>query len=275
MNFKIHQALMGIFHPSLPLIYFLRKLPLSLFFEFRLEIDAVHRPYYGYCLLQAATEAKRIGVDRISAMEFGVAAGHGLIELEKLAEQVSRVTGVKIDVYGFDLEIGLPTPADYRDLPYIWQKDFYKMDKEALIKKIKPETKLVLGNVSETVPEFIKQEIAPIGFIAFDLDYYTSTADSFKLFDCDQTKLLPRVFCYFDDIVGTDEEILCEEVGELLAIREFNEKHSNQKICKINGLAHKRIIKAPWCDMIYVLHNLNHKDYNTYIYHQTDRQMKL
>ena len=266
---------MATFHPGLPLIYLLRKLPLSIGFELRLEIDGVHRPYYGYCLLQAAIEARRLGIERISAMEFGVAAGHGLIQLEKLAEQVSRVTGVAIDVYGFDLEIGLPAPADYRDLPYIWQKDFYKMDKAALEKKIKPETRLVLGDVSKTVPTFIAKDFAPIGFVAFDLDYYTSTRDAFKLFDCDQKKLLPRVFCYFDDVVGTDEEILCDDVGELLAMREFNTRHENQKIQKINGLIHKRIIKAAWCDMIYVLHNFTHTQYNRYIYHKEDRQSRL
>lgn len=275
MAFIPSQILTGIFHPILLIIYLIRKLPLGWFFRLRMYIDGTNRPYYAYGLHQAALEAKALGLSRISAYEFGVAAGNGLVILEKLSEEVTKLTGVEIDVYGFDLKIGLPQSSNFRDLPYIWRKGFYKMDVAALKKKLKPSTTLVLGDVRSTVPKFFKKPVSPVGFIAFDLDYYTSTHDAFRLFDTTERNMLPRVYCYFDDIVGTDEEVLCEYVGELLAINEFNKTHVNKKIAKIHGLFHKRVIKSTWSDMMYVMHNFSHKKYTTYIYPLPDRQSVL
>ncbi len=275
MTFLPFQIATGILYPQLLLIYFIRKLPIKWFFNLRMHIDGIDRPYYAYGIYQAAVEAKALNISKISVYEFGVAAGTGLIMLEKLSEQIARITGVAIDVYGFDAGTGMPGALDYRDVPYIWRRGFYKMDVEALRKKLTNTTKLVLGNVKKTIPKFTKSNVAPIGFIAFDLDYYTSTKDAFRIFDAPDKKMLPRVFCYFDDIVGTDEEIFCEYVGELLAIREFNKAHRLKKIAKVNGLFHKRAIKSTWSDMIYVMHNFAHKSYNSYIYHQKDRQSRL
>lgn len=274
MKFNTTQILIGLLNPFLVLLFLIRKLPLNWLFELRMHIDGVERPYYAYGLYQAALEAKGLGLSKISAYEFGVAGGHGLIQLEKLSKEIEKLTGVQIETYGFDLEIGLPEPSDYRDAPYMWQKGFYKMNSEELKRKLST-TKLVLGNVGKTVPEFMIKDFAPIGFIAFDLDFYTSTMDAFKLFDSPDNKLLPRVFCYFDDIVGTDEEIICEYMGELLAMSEFNNTHENKKIAKINGMYHKRAVKSTWSDMIYVLHSFSHKLYNTYIYPKGDRQNVL
>lgn len=272
MNLTITQKLTALLHPTFIFLFFLRKLPLSWLFEIRMHIDGVDRPYYAYGLYQSALEAQKLKISRISAYEFGVAGGHGLMILERLAEQITKLTGVNIDVYGFDLAVGLPTPADYRDAPYIWQKGFYKMDVDALRSKLSQSTKLVLGDLSATIPTFIKTDFSPIGFIAFDVDYYTSTNSAFHIFDAADTKMLPRVFCYFDDIIGTDEEIMCEYVGELLSMKEFNEKHPKKKIAKINGMFHKRVIKSTWSDMIYVMHNFGHKEYNTYVYPSENRQ---
>jgi hypothetical protein len=238
-------------------------------------VDGLERPYYGYCLYQAANEAKKLGIKRISTMEFGVAGGHGLINLERHAEQISRITGIGIDIYGFDIETGLPASSDYRDLPYIWQKGFYKMDVPVLKRRIKTSTQLVIGDVAKTVPKFIKRKIEPIGFITFDLDFYSSTKEAFLLLKANQTKLLPRVFLYFDDIVGNDEEIHSEYAGELLAISEFNKGFRNRKIAKINSLFHKRVIKSTWSDMIFVLHTFDHPLYNKYIFSSKDRQNAL
>jgi hypothetical protein len=275
MKFTPTQIVIGIINPLMLVIYFIRKLPLSWLFKLRMHIDGIDRPYYAYGLYQAAMEAKALGVSRISAIEFGVAGGHGLIIMERLAEQVERITGVMIDIYGFDIKIGLPSPTDYRDLPYIWQKGFFKMDISALRRNIKNSTTLVLGDVKKTVPVFVKKEISPIGFIAFDLDFYSSTKDALNIFEMPDKKMLPRIYCYFDDIVGTDEEIMCEYVGELLAIKEFNEHHKDRKLAKIHGMFHKRAIKSTWSDMIYVMHNFYHKQYSTYIYHSQDRQNVL
>lgn len=275
MNFNSTQILIGLFNPILVLIFLIRKLPLSWFFRLRMYIDGIDRPYYAYGVYQAALEAKALGIKRISVCEFGVAGGHGLIILEKLSEAISKLTGIGIDVYGFDLKTGLPAPADYRDNPYIWQKGFFTMDVQALKSKIKSSTELVIGDVKKTVPTFAHSSIAPVGFIAFDLDFYTSTTDAFTIFDAPTKNILPRVFCYFDDIVGTDEELQHEYVGELLAIKEYNEKNKYKKIAKINGMYHKRVIKSTWSDMMYIMINVKHPFYNTYIYPTDDRQNVL
>ena len=57
--------------------------------------------------------------------------------------------------------------------------------------------------------------------MSFDVDYYSSTVDLLRIFDAHEEFLLPRVYCYLDDIIGDDWEIHCEYVGELLAIKEF------------------------------------------------------
>ena len=47
-------------------------------------------------------------------LEFGVAGGAGLLSLERIAELVEGLTGVEIEVHGFDTGTGLPAPKDYR-----------------------------------------------------------------------------------------------------------------------------------------------------------------
>ena len=116
------------------------------------------------------------------------------------------------------------------------------MDQDMLRKKLKGAT-LVIGDVEQTCASFFHAYIPPpVGFMAFDLDYYSSTRDAFRLLagaSCEQ--LLPRTLCYFDDIVGPDEACHIEFTGEMLAIEEFNSAAVDRKIAKINGLTHKRI----------------------------------
>ena len=45
----------------------------------RVELGAVQKPAYAYCVLQAARLAERMGIERISVLEFGVAGGNGLL----------------------------------------------------------------------------------------------------------------------------------------------------------------------------------------------------
>ena len=47
-------------------------------FEYRASIDAVIRPQYAYCMIEAAKLARDHGIKKISAIEFGVAGGNGL-----------------------------------------------------------------------------------------------------------------------------------------------------------------------------------------------------
>jgi hypothetical protein len=202
----------------------------------KLDFESIDRPHYGSRLLHAAFLAKKLGHDRIAAIEFGVAGGNGLLALEMHADDVARVTGVRVSVYGFDSGTGMPSPSDFRDLPYLWQSGYYKMDVERLRARLRG-TKLVLGPIEETVPAFCELENPPpIGFIAFDLDYYSSTKSALCLFTAPHNYLLPRVFCYFDDIVGDIDMAINEYTGELLAIREFNDSHEEIKIAPVRGL---------------------------------------
>src|SRR5262245_29668740 len=68
----------------------------------KLKLHSIERPEYGHCLLQAAQLARRLGHSRISAIEFGVAGGNGLVALERHAAYVTRQTGVEVAIYGFD-----------------------------------------------------------------------------------------------------------------------------------------------------------------------------
>lgn len=95
----------------------------------------------------------------------------------------------------------MPSPEGFRDLPYVWDQGFYKMDAESLRSRLKI-AELVLGPVAETIPSFVQRGgVPPIGFVAFDLDYYSSTKRAFGLFEGSAETRLPRMYCYFDDIM--------------------------------------------------------------------------
>jgi hypothetical protein len=258
------RVLRVLFQPGRVAHRIMRALPFGSF-STRCFLDLYPRPHYAYGVQQGALLAKALGIPRISVIEFGVAGGNGLIELEKVAAAASAAIGVGIDVYGFDRGEGLPNAPDYRDLPYTWQKGFFKMDVPALKARL-TTAQLVLGDIGDTLPKFLSRgDIAPVGFIADDLDYYSSTVDCLKIFDAEDEKLLPRVLCYFDDIVGEEHVLQNDEVGELLAVREFNEAHANTKIKPINGLATKRAVPAAWTESMFAMHRFNHKLYNRYV----------
>ena len=233
-------------------------------------------PQYAYGVLQAANLAKRLDLGAITALELGVAGGNGLLELERLSDVIGRQVQVEIRSAGFDLGSGMPEPVDHRDLPYMWQRGFFAMDEQRLRSRLSSAS-LILGEVSETGPAFMSDLDAPIGFISFDLDYYSSTAAAMEaLLNHDASHYLPRVFCYFDDTVGPHEELHSEFAGELLAIREFNDSHEHRKIAKVNGLRYKLLpYEGAWVSGFYVLHLFDHEQYNQYVYPEPDRQFPL
>ncbi len=233
-------------------------------------------PQYAYGLLQAGFLSQRLGIGTFSALELGVAGGNGLVELERLAAAMGRTFGFRVEITGFDLGTGMPSPLDYRDSPYIWQPGFFTMDEKRLNARL-TTARLALGDIARTGREFMARKPPPIGFISFDLDYYSSTATAMSaLLEADPDRYLPRVLCYFDDTVGPHEELHCEYTGELLAIREFNERNTDRKIAQINGLGRKLAgIADWWVEGIYVLHLFSHPRYNEYIYPAKDRQFPL
>ena len=220
------------------------------------------RRHYKHCMLHAANLARKLGHRRISVIEFGVAGGNGLLAMEAHARAIQAQTGVEIQLYGFDNGQGLPPPKDYRDLPYLFQPGYYRMDVPRLKDRLKT-AKLVLGDVAITVSDFTSQEeVPPIGFIAFDLDYYSSTVSALKILDQNFGHLLPRIACYFDDIVGDIDWAYNEFTGALLAINEFNAQHDNTKIAPVSGLRFwGNKIPRPWHEQVYVAHLFTHPDY--------------
>jgi hypothetical protein len=224
----------------------------------RVRCGIFNRPNYAWGVHFAA---KQLGIDRISVIEFGVAGGRGLVELERIASQISKYFGVGIVVWGFDAGAGLPSPIDYRDLPHIWEQGDYQMDIPKLEAKL-TSAKLIIGDVSKTVDPFLaSKDLPPIGFVSFDLDYYSSTAAALKIFDGDSATRLPRVCCYFDDIIWPEEACHNDYIGEYLAIREFNENHATQKLCKLNNLGWMMPYKDAWQEQIYVLSDFSHPLY--------------
>jgi hypothetical protein len=247
-----HRVLHAVIRPDAP---FLR----------RLTWDAHPYPQYAYGLYKAAVEAQRLEIPAIAAVEFGVAGGRGLVALEQHARDIEAVTGTRIAVYGLDAGDGLPAAATNRDLPYVWRRGQFTMDRRALEARLQ-RAELILGDVADTV-EDLKRRVAvtPVGFVAFDLDYYTSTVAALRLFDAPDESLLPRVFCFFDDIIGGDDELHSRFAGELLAIDEFNAEHDQRKLGLIYGLRHKRRIQAFWNESTYVLHCFDHPLYTRYV----------
>jgi len=257
--------LRGLFDPASALAVIWRRVPLGSI-ELRSKFDAVARPPYAYGIVKGAKLAKALKIGKISVIEFGVAGGKGLLQMEKTAAEVSQWLDMEIEVYGFDRAEGLPMPRDYRDLPHHWthhsRSRSFKMDPNLLRAKLK-SAQLVLGEVEETATTFYeKYRPAPIAFVAFDLDLYSSTVAALKIFETQQSNILPRVIGYFDDIVSDDDQLYNEFTGPLLGIREFNDQHPSMKLCKINGLHSARYRKSSWSEGVYVMHSFAHPLYN-------------
>lgn len=218
-------------------------------------------PSYAYGVYCAAQLASNLNIPRISVLELGVAGGRGLLALEKIAAEVEGCFGVGIDVIGFDTGQGMPGGIDYRDMQHVWTGGFYQMDADKLRQRL-TRAKLILGDVGDTVQSWLAgKDFAPIGFVSFDMDYYSSTVKAFGLFEGPPSTHLPRVHCYFDDIAGPEFACMNEYVGELLAIREFNDAHPRRKICQIQNLRCARQRDEAWYAQIYAFHDFEHPLY--------------
>jgi hypothetical protein len=230
-------------------------------YKFRLTIGAVSRPNYGYIVYNAAVLAKRLNYARISVLEFGVAGGRGLLNLEYHVREVEKLLPIKIDIYGFDTGEGLPRPVDYRDLPYLWREGSFKMDFETLRARL-TTAKLVLGNIVDTAKSFFREhDPAPIAAAIYDFDFYSSTTAALKMFDEDEKYFLPRIYCYFDDIIGSEDSLHNDYTGERLAISEFNQAHPYKKLSVAYHLLARKVVQ-PWYHQIFIYHDFRHSRYN-------------
>jgi len=234
--------------------------------QFMTDIQAIERPHYAWCMLRAADLARRLGLTQISALEFGVAGGNGLAFMSDFARAIAGSTGVKIQCYGFDTGKGMPPPEGAKDLPYWFQAAQYIMDEPKLRARV-PDATLVIGDIRDTVDSFVeKYRPAPIGVVFNDTDYWSSTAASLRLFDASRRlpeHFLPRIFKYFDDIIGRELEMYGPCNGQLAAIEEFNATHDDMKIHLNQNLMART--ELPWRFQIYYCHLLKHPRYSDYI----------
>ena len=233
-------------------------------FDFKFYNGLHERPNYAHILTEGALLAKQLGLRRVSAIEFGVAGGNGLLAMERLAEKVEARHGVQFEIYGFDTGKGLPPPVDYRDLPYHWEEGFFAMDVPALQAKL-TRAKLVLGDVRETAKTFFQTHNPdPIAAVAHDFDYYSSTIAALQMFNAPPSFFLPRVFCYFDDILGGRVELYNNYTRQLGAISDYNAEHREKKICHPEYM---KVIQPqlPWHRQIFVHHDFRHPDYCKFV----------
>jgi len=229
----------------------LRALPFSV--DVKSHWDAVERPEYLFGVLYAAEQAKRDGHAAVSVAEFGVAEGHGLLVLQQHALAVQEHTGIAVLVYGFDSGSGMPEgTGDYRDHPDVWKAGDYQMTEPLLRQQLRYGTTLRIGDVGVTA---MTQPIAaPLGFMAMDLDLYSSTAAALRILLRADVAHLRRVALYFDDISAHYNHRFA---GELLAIQEFNRTSKDVKIDRWHGIrAGRPFPDASWLEAMYLAHNL-------------------
>jgi hypothetical protein len=174
--------------------------------------------------------------------------------------KVREISGIWVNVVGFDTGTGLPSPIDHRDVPNLLWTGRFPMDFEALQKRLTTAS-LVLGPIAKTLPTFLEGRPPPVAVISVDVDLYSSTVDCLRLFEAAPSRLLPRVYCYFDDIHGYTYSD-CN--GERLAIAEFNPNHRRQQVCQIHGLKFfvpKAAREAKWVECFYIAHIFDHELY--------------
>ena len=248
----------------------------------------VRYPQYSFGLASACREAKALGINKISALEFGVAGGNGLMALASAAHQCTIEFGIEVQVFGFDSGIGMPNHQGFVDAPYLWKQGDFRMDAGALRDSMPKSTNVIIGQVSDSVPFYLSKvrrssltlesgqavsgiakrpsepctllrsderfdTSAPIAFVSFDLDYYSSTKAALQLFR--GAPCLPRVWTYFDDL-----DFISKQTGEWLAIDEFNSEMNGESF--ISEVALSMPSWVNWAHRMRVLHNYNHPMYN-------------
>ncbi len=226
-----------------------------------LRAQGLDRPNYIWSVLHVADIARYLQIPRFSVLEFGVAGGNGLVALDRLSDAVGDLLDVEIEVYGFDTGAGLPPPQDHRDAPYIMDPGDFPMQEDQLRARLR-RAELVLGMVEDTVGTFLQGSAAPVGFIAFDLDFYSSTVGALKVLDAPAERLFPRVLCYFDDVLGYPWGD-CN--GPRLAMAEFNAAHTERNISHLPGMKWSvpaRQFNSRWAESMYLAHVFDHPRYN-------------
>ncbi|AXC13428.1 hypothetical protein ACPOL_4151 [Acidisarcina polymorpha] len=241
----------------------------------RLLAGGVNRPPYGWCLYHAALEAKALGHKAMTVVELGVAGGNGLVCLSEHRQFIQRAIGIEVVVAGFDGGNGLPASQDPRDLLYCWPAGSFEMDRAALERRIAGRAELIIGDVRTTLGGWNPRPDAPLGAVLFDLDLYSSTMGGFTLLE--KANVLPRIWCYFDDICGYSADATTDRVGEREAVRQFNLAPERDIHKDHLSLAYtfKGMVPEAWHQHIYLYHRVSHPDYNRCLSTIDDHQLPL
>lgn len=225
----------------------------------KIAFDLLVRQHNAFAILNAAERARTCGFSSMTVVEFGVAAGAGLLNLCDLAKKVTSLTGVSIYIVGFDSGNGMPAPRDYRDHPeYYATGDFPMTDFEGLRSRLPDNANLIIGEISQMLPIFVASlsEAAPLGYVVLDVDFYWSSVECLKIFSGATGKYLPLVLLYADDVNYVDHNVW---QGELAAIEDFNKEHDKRKIGRLNNLAQIRLFRnATWLTQMFAVHVLDH-----------------
>jgi hypothetical protein len=248
----------------------LRQFPIGSY-QARVRAGAVQRPHYGWCLYFAAQQARALGYSKVTAVELGVAGGNGLVCMCRHRREIKKELGVEVVIVGFDAGSGLPPSQDPRDLLYFWPAGSFAMDRSALERRTAGEAALRIGDVSETIPQWNPEPDAPLGAVLFDLDLYTSTSAALALLT--KANVLPRIWCYFDDICGGPENMITDRIGEREAIGEFNQKPERVELNDhlSPAYAFKNMTPEAWHQQIYLYHRLSHPQYSQCLYAKGER----
>lgn len=225
-------------------------------FETRLRAGAVPRPNYAWCMYYAAQQAKALGYAAVTIAELGVAGGNGLVCLCGLREEVKQALGIEIIIVGFDAGSGLPESTDPRDVLYFWPAGSFTMNRGSLEARLAGRAELVIGNISKTAQTWNPSPNAPLGAVLFDLDLYTSTSGAMALLE--KENVLPRIWCYFDDVCGGPENAFTDSVGEREAIRQFN-LAPERRLMRDHlspAYAFKHAVPEAWHQQIYLYHRM-------------------
>ncbi|HWE53389.1 MAG TPA: hypothetical protein VG273_26585 [Bryobacteraceae bacterium] len=220
----------------------------------------VSRPNYAYGMLRAADLAKFLGKSAVTACEFGVATGNGLVNMVELAAMIETETGIKFRVVGLDTGEGLPEVTDYRDHPELWSPgDFAMTNKNELRKRMGDRAELIFGDIKDTVDGFVASlsESAPLGFVAVDVDIYSGAKSAFRSLLGRAEIYTPAISVYCDDVSFFFANRWC---GELLAIDEFNAENAMRKIDHDHSLPGIRPSTSDaWYKSMFVAHILDHE----------------
>ncbi len=242
----------------------LRILPLRP--EWKIQFDALPRPHLAYGMYVAAMQARALGLQSVTVIEFGVAGGNGLRCMESHAGLIERITefrSFEFTIVGFDRQGGMPESQDPRDIVYWYELGAFDVDVDTVRSTLK-RARYLVGDIVDTLPLLLEPDLPPIGFVAFDVDFYTSTIDALQVFRLQSKTRLPRVLCYLDDVFGiSDLTIMGESIGEEAAMHSWNKEHPRKPIEKVAGLRHKRPLPRHWNDQMWCLHDLEHPQYNT------------